>query len=112
MCCALTTMAGIPSASSMLYSGFQYEAVLSIAAISQPFSLSQDASSISSRVDAPNSLISFLRPRIRQQTMIFLCTSMPQLTEYIISIPASFVGLRLTSLCLLNFLCVLIPEGL
>ena len=91
MCCAFTTIAGMSSASRMLYSGFQYDAVLSIATISQPFSLSHDESSISSLVDAPNSLVSFLRPRIRQQTITFLCTSTPPHTEYITSILASLI---------------------
>jgi hypothetical protein len=54
MCAAFTTMALRPTSSNRLYSGFQYDAVLSIAIISQPLWTSQPHISLKLAVIVPN----------------------------------------------------------
>lgn len=78
MCWAFTTIAPSPTDSNMLYSGFQYDAVLSIVACSHLPASSHCVKSSNSCVDAPNSRISCSLPRLKQATISFLCMSTPQ----------------------------------
>ena len=113
LCWALTTIDGIPITSSTLYSGFQYDAVLSIATISQFLLFSQLATSNNSYVVVPKFRISDFLPQRRQATRSFLCTSTPLQVPYRTSILFASMLLctaRLSSFVILLYVLMLLDN--